>query len=415
MSNHRTKPKLRSVDQIPALELGRHFAGNGLYFAKSAPGKGSWLLRYERGGRERWHGLGPLQDFTLTEARKRAKLVRQQLRDGHDPIDARKAERAKAKLEAAARVSFEKAAMRYFDAHKVKWGAKHAQQFWNTLREHVFPLIGSMAVGEIDKADVRRVLERDEFWWKHVTASRVRGRIELILDWAAEHDYRSGPNPAWRGNFSTALPTGVVKPVHHAAMDYADAPDLVSLLAKMPTVAARALEMIILSASRSGEVLGMKWHEIDLDKKLWVVPAERMKARKEHRVPLTNRMIKLLGSLPHDRDDSLVFGATPDRQLAKMAMPKLLAKLKIAGTAHGMRSCFRDFAAEQTSFPHDVIEAALAHSTGSASERAYKRTDLLEKRRELMEAWSAFVEAPLRKAGGNVVAFPRVARDLAAA
>jgi integrase len=387
-----------TAKQVTSLtEPGRYGDGGGLYLQVTSTGVRSWLLRYERGGRERAMGLGPIKDFTLEEARERARRARQLLRDGIDPLDARKEQRARSAAEgallAARNVTFKECAEQYFKYHSPKWkNAKHAGQFLSTLKMYVYPVMGRMPVATIDKALVLKAIE--PIWYtKTETASRVRGRIEAVLDFAKVRSYRTGENPAsWHGNLIHALPARgtIVKVVHHAALRFAELPGFMVDLAKCKGVAARALEFTILNAARTGEVIGARWSEIDLEAKIWAIPAERMKASKEHRVPLSSRAVEILKELPRE-SDFLFPGASEGSSLSNMAMAELLKRIgRLDITVHGFRSTFRDWAAETTNYPNHVVEMALAHIIGNKVEASYRRGDLLSKRARLMADWARF-------------------------
>lgn len=339
-------------------------------------------------------GLGALHTVSLKDARERARKARQQLLDGVDPIEARKAERTKAALEISKAVTFQEAATAYFDAHQAKWrNAKHRNQFISTLREYVFPKIGKLAVADIDIGSVLLVLE--PIWpIKTETASRVRSRIEAILDWATVRKLRDGDNPArWKGNLQHVLPARarLAKPEHHAALPYAEIPAFTALLRKREGVAARALEFVILTAARTGEVVGAQWDEIDFAARTWTVPGNRMKAGREHRVALSNEAVEILKGLPREKDNSYVFIGPRAGGLSNMAMAAVLRRMdRVDITVHGFRSTFRDWAAESTAFPNHVVEMALAHTVGNKVEAAYRRGDLLAKRRQLAADWAKF-------------------------
>jgi len=373
---------------------GRYHDGHGLYLQVINANNVSWQLRYERNGRERWLGLGPLHTVGLKEARDRARAARLQLLDGIDPIEQKRQKRQEAKDATAKAISFKAAAQRYFEQHSKDWtNRRHRDQFLSSLEQHAFPIIGDLAVGAIDTPLVLRVLENNDFWSRHPeTANRVRARIESVLDWATVRGLRSGDNPArWRGYLDEHLPKrGVAK--HHSALDYREMPALMTELAALEPVTARALEFLVLTASRAGEVLGARWSEIDLDDATWTVPAERMKAKDEHKVPLSPRCVALLKKLPREQDNPFVFvGAYKGRSLGENAMWLLLTdQLKRQVTVHGFRATFRTWAAEQTAFAHEIAEAALAHRVGDAVVRAYKRTSFFDKRRKLMEAWAKY-------------------------
>ena len=393
---------------------GRYGDGGGLWLQIGPKGGKSWLFRYTRFGRARAMGLGPVDVLSLADARLKALACRRLLLDGVDPIDARKAERGRAKAEAARVVTFKEAAEAYIDAHKAGWkNPVHKKQWPSTMEAYVYPVFGKLPVGEIDTPLVLKALE--PIWTeKPETAGRVRGRIESVLDWAAARGSRSGENPArWRGHLDKLLPArGKVRRVrHHTALPWAELPAFMALLRKEAGSSARALEFTILTAARTGEAIGATWAEIDLRAKLWIVPAERMKADREHRVPLGDRALALLKALPREDGNDFVFlGGKAGAGLSNMA---LLQRLKRMGrpdlTVHGFRSAFRDWAGETTAFPREVIEAALAHTLKDKTEAAYRRGDALEKRRKLMAAWGAYCSAPPRPAGQVVAIGARAA------
>jgi integrase len=376
--------------KIPTLQPGKHAHRHGLYCLVTATGGRSWALRYQRQGRERWHGLGPCHTFTLKEAEAAARKAKQQLFEGVDPIDAKQAQRTAQALEAARTISFADAAKQYYDQHETKWSsAKHAHQFWASLEQYAFPVIGKLPVAAVDTGLILKVIE--PIWnERYQTASRLRGRVASVLDWATVRGFRSGDNPArWRGHLSEVLPAKgkFTEVTHHASMPYADVPVFVVHLSQQQGIAPRAMEFLILAASRTAEVIGARWSEFDFEKRIWTIPPDRMKVRKEHRVPLTGRMIKLLKSLPREGGpDAVVFiGSKVNAPLAKNTLSKLVTKtMGIDTTVHGFRSTFRTWAADSTAYPREVIEAALAHTTGSAVELAYQRSDVIEKRRLLM-------------------------------
>jgi integrase len=394
-------------------ESGRYGDGNrsGLYLQVKGPKNRSWIMRYERDGRERWMGLGSLNVFTLQEARERARRARQQIADGIDPLDARAAERSQRVLEAARSITFEKAAQAYFDAHQASWkNPKHAAQFGSTLRDYAYPKIGRLSVADIDTGQVLKCIE--SIWQtKTETANRVRGRIEAVLDWATVRGYRKGDNPArWKGHLSETLPSRgkIQKVVHHPALPFAELPAFMMELKKREGVAARALEFTILTAARTGEAIGATWDEVDPDHKTWIIPAERMKAKKEHRVPLSAPTVELLRNLPREEGNEHVFIGPRRDGLSNMAMTSVLRRMKRDGiTVHGMRSAFRDWAAERTNYPTEVVEQALAHTVGSKVERAYRRSDVLAKRARLMDEWARFCTIEPAEITGRLIALNR--------
>jgi integrase len=392
---------------------GMYADGDGLYLQVTTNGA-SWVYRFMLNGRAREMGLGPLSLFGLQDARARALDVRRLRHGGVDPIEARKAERAAAKFLEARAITFRKCADSYVKAHRAGWrNAKHAGQWEATLGTYAHPIIGALPVQAIDTALVMNVLEQEQpsasiLWQsKPETASRLRGRIESILDWAKVRGYRDGENPArWRGHLDKLLParTKMRRVEHHAALPYDDLPDFMAALRTQEGIAARALEFAILTAARTGEVMGARWDEIDTAEKLWTVPPERMKAGKEHRVPLSERALAIIAEMkPLDRGgdgqeaaDAFVFpGAKSFRPLSNMAFLMLLRRMKrVALTAHGFRSTFRDWAAERTNFAGEVAEMALAHTISNKVEQAYRRGDMFELRRRMMTAWSEFCEMP---------------------
>jgi integrase len=396
-------------------EPGRYGDGRGLYLQVTPTGARSWLLRYERGGRERAMGLGPVDDFTLEDARERARRARQLLKDGVDPLDARKDERAKQTsdkaLAAAANVTFKECVEQYYKFHSPKWNnAKHSAQFLSTMKMYAYPALGRLPVATIDKALVLKAIE--PIWYtKTETASRVRGRIEAVLDFAKTRGYRTGENPAaWDGNMIHALPARntIAKVEHHAALPFTELPDFMTQLAAREGIAAMALEFTILNASRTGEITSCRWSEIDLDAKLWIIPAERMKAKKEHRVPLTSRTLAILKALPREGD--FVFpGARKGVPISNMAMAEVLKRMgRLDITVHGFRSTFRDWAAERTSYPNHVVEMALAHVVGNKVEAAYRRGDLFAKRARLMAEWAKYcMTRPVDTTASNVMPIRR--------
>jgi integrase len=377
------------VKHAPA---GRHFDGAGVWLYVSAAGARSWAYRYKHKGKAREMGLGA---STLAEARSEAARWRSILKGGSDPIEHRKAEQAREKLAEAQGTTFKECAAAYIEAHRPGWkNAKHADQWANTLRDYADPVFGDWPVGDVDTDAVMRVLM--PIWnTKTETASRVRGRIENVLDWAKVRGYREGENPArWRGHLDKLLPKrSKVAPVeHHTALPYASLPALMTEISVRDGTASRALEFTILTAARSGEVFGATWDEIDLEAQVWNVPAARMKARKPHRVPLSDQALAILGDMEKIRSSDFVFpGYRYNRPLSNVSMAHVLKRMGQGQyTVHGMRSTFRDWCAEQSSFPREVAEAALAHVLSNKAEAAYQRGDLFEKRRKLMQAWADY-------------------------
>jgi integrase len=381
----------------------------GLYLQISDTGARSWVLRFERHGVERMMGLGSASEFSLRAARERALAARRLLADGLDPLAAKHAAKAAAKAAEARRVTFREATQRYFDQNADQWrSASHRDQFMSSLRTDAFPIIGDMDVASIGLADVLRVIE--PMWkTKAITADRVRSRIQRVLDWCTVRGHRPpGTNPAaWKNHLDQVLPPPrKVAPVqHHAAMGYRELPAFLAELRQEETVAARALEFLILTAARTGEVTGAVWNEIDLDAKTWIVPAGRMKSHREHRQPLADVVVDLLRALPREKGNPHVFvGHRPGAGLSRMALPHVMARMGESDvTVHGFRSSFSDWAHEQTAHSPHTIEISLAHNVGTETERAYRRTDMIAKRRKLMEAWASFVLSPPKATAANVV------------
>lgn len=373
---------------------GRHGDGKGLYLKVSPGGSKSWIFRFERGGRERFMGLGSTDLVSLAEARDLALAARKQLLAGVDPISAREQARADTMAAENKRITFADATQQYFDLHQSKWkNAKHRAQFLSTLRDYAFPTLGKVNVDAIDTAAVLRVL--DSIWHKKPeTASRVRQRIEKVLAWAIVRGYRAHPNPAqWVGHLKEALPARnqIAKPIHHAALPYNELPAFMGELGQREGFAARALEFLILTAARTGEVTGATWDEIDFDTATWTIPEGRMKASKEHRVPLSEPAVALLKALPREGDYIFPSAMRKGDAMSNMAMATVLKRMgRTAITVHGFRSTFRDWAAETTAFPNHVLEQALAHVIGNKAEAAYRRGDLFKKRCQLMAAWAKY-------------------------
>lgn len=393
---------MRALHRLSALkasrikEPGLHADGGGLYLQVGRGDARSWIFRYSADGRERQMGLGPAHTFGLAEARDMALELRKLRLKGVDPIEARKAEQDAARRERASAVTFSQAVSEYIRLNRAGWrNDKHAAQWTSTLKTYAEPVIGSRPVASIDANDILRVLE--PIWIeKAETASRVRGRMEAVLDWSTVRGQRSGDNPArWRGHLELLLPakSKVRKVAHHAAIDRAELPKFMVLLSKQPGTGARALEFTILTAARTSEVLGARWEEIDLKAEVWTIPAERMKAGKEHKAALSERALAVLKPLAAARSSDWIFPGEgrKDGPLSNMTMLKVLKRMNRDDlTTHGFRSTFRDWAAETTDIPGEVVEMALAHTISSKVEAAYRRGDLLEKRRRLMKAWGRF-------------------------
>ena len=374
---------LLSAQKVKAAKPGRHGDGRGLFLYVKPSGTRSWMLRFQVQGRRRDLGLGAYPDVTLAMARERATEARQLIANGDDPI---------AKKQQAKPKTFKDAALELIESKRHGWkNAKHAAQWTSTLESYVFPKIGQVQVSKIETADVISTLT--PIWSdKPETANRVRQRIEAVIDYASALGIRTGDNPArWRGHLDHLLPkpkkVRAVK--HHAALPHADITEFMTELSTRTGVAAQALGFTILTAARSGETRGMTWGEVDLENATWTIPAQRMKAAKEHRVPLSKAAIALLG--PRRDSNALVFEseAKPGKPISDMSMTAVLRRMKRDDiTVHGFRSTFRDWAGETTGFPREVVEAALAHGIKDKAEAAYARSDLFDKRRDLMQAWT---------------------------
>jgi integrase len=397
--------RLTALKVERAKKPGMYADGGGLYLQVTSAGARSWIFRYRlngylsKAGRplSREMGLGPLHVVGLADARTRAAECRRLLLDGIDPLDAKRTTRAREALNAAKAMTFAEVAENYITAHRAGWrNARSATAWSTTLAAYVNPICGALLVNTVDTAIVLRVLE--PIWTsKTVTAGRVRGRIELILDFAKARGLREGENPArWRGHLDHLLPAiaKVRKVEHHPAMAYSELGEFMAQLRAHDAIAARALEFLILTAGRTAEVLGARWGEINIREKVWIVPAHRMKAGREHRVPLSAGALAVLAGM--DKRSDYVFSS--GGRLRHGALNEML-RGKDGITVHGFRSCFRVWAAECTSYPSEVAELALAHAVGSQVERSYNRTDLFERRRRLMAEWSEFCSAPSHQPG----------------
>ena len=401
--------RLTALQVKHATERGVYADGQGLLLQIARNGSRSWIFRYRIGPRRRYCGLGSVADVTLAEARERAAAARALLADGKDPIDVKQGRRAAVALTAARAMSFSEAAAAFVEANRAGWTTKTANSTAAAIATYANPIIGALPVGEVDTGLVMRVLE--SIWLTRTeTASRLRGTLEGVFDWAAARGHRTGQNPAqWRGHLDSLLPKKAkVAPIHHLpALDYREVGAFMARLRELPTIDARALEFAILTAARSGEVLGAQWSEINLQAKLWTVSPPRMKSRREHRVPLSAAVIGLLGSLPGPHAGSLFPGRKPGCGINRTRLLGVLHQLNVDTTVHGFRSTFRDWAGDCTEFARDVVEAALAHALGDKTEAAYRRGDALEKRRKLMEAWAAFAAGEVQLSAEVVELLPR--------
>jgi len=408
-----------SAPAVKHAKPGRHADGGGLFLLVKPTGKRSWLFRYKAGAKVRDMGLGAASGpgaVKLSDVRETAIELRKMVRAGKDPLaerDRLAAEQAAtAQQSAVLSMTFQSVAEAFIEANKAGWrNAKHRAQWTSTLETYAFPVMGKVPVAAVGTAHVSAVIE--PIWTtKPETASRVRGRIEAVLDYARAREWREGENPArWRGHFANILPARnkVARVRHHAALAWQEIGNFMADLRSRDATAARALEFAILTAARTGEVLGARWCEIDLAAKVWTVPGARMKAGREHRVALSTAALSVLEEMGklRPKDDSageafLFPGAREARPLSQMAMLMLLRRMGRANlTAHGFRSTFRDWIAETTAFPGDLAEMALAHTVSDKVEAAYRRGDMIERRRRMMEDWATFCALP-SAAGDNV-------------
>jgi integrase len=407
------KAKEMSALEVARLrEPGRYFvggvAGLTLHVEKPPESARTWILRMTVAGKRRDMGLGGFPDVTLADARRKAREARALLDQGIDPILQRQEAQSALRAATAAAKTFDQCTEAFIEAKAAGWrNAKNRQQWTNTLKEYASPVIGPLLVRDVTLPHVMKVLE--PIWTtKTETASRVRGRIEAVLDWATVRGYRSGDNPArWRGHMDKLLaaPTRVTKVKHHKALNVDAVPGFISALRQEEGLGARALELAILTAARSGEVRLATWDEFDLDAGVWVVPKERMKAHKEHRVPLSPAVLKLLRALPRVEGTTLLFPSTKNGPLSDMTLSAVMRRMGVPAVPHGFRSTFKDWASERTAYPGEMSEMALAHTISSKVEAAYRRGDLFEKRRRMMNDWAKFCATPIER--GKVVPLQR--------
>lgn len=398
----------RKIGRLNALQVAKLTApgyypdGGNLYLQVSPSRSKSWVFRYAFDKRERQMGLGSVSDFSLADARERAAEQRKLLTDGIDPLTVKRERELARRMADANIITFDKAATAYIEAHAASWrNAKHADQWRNTLETYASPVIGRLPVSAVNTALVLRILQ--PIWAsKTETATRLRGRLERVLDWARVQGYRTGENPAaWRGHLDKLLaaPTKVAKVSHHAALPWGQMGAFMAALREQTGLSALAVEYIILTACRTSEALGAMWAEIDLETGVWTIPGERMKAGREHRVPLSQAALDVLTKVKAEtgNQEGYVFPGRKGGTLSNMAGLALLKRMGRADlTVHGFRSTFRDWCAEATDYPRDVAEMALAHTIADKTEAAYRRGDMLEKRRALMTDWAAFC-AEIRK------------------
>lgn len=377
---------------LPSMRAGRHSDGGGLYFYVRVSSR-SWLFRYRDrdSGKLRDMGLGRFPDVSLSEARAKATDQRRLLREGVNPIEAKREARVASSIESASSRTFKQCCDSYVEAHRPGWrNAKHASQWVNTLNTYCASL-NSLPVQAIETSHVLNVLQ--PIWTtKTETATRVRQRMEAVLDWATARKYRKGENPArWRGHLDKLLPAAskVSRVVPREALPYKEMAEFWTRISAIDTLASKAARFQILTATRPNEAVGARWDEVDLDAAIWTIPAERMKAGKAHRVPLSREAVQLLSSIGVIRDGWL-FPGKNDRSITTAATLKVVQGLVPGLTAHGFRSTFRDWAADQTNYSREIAEAALAHQLKDKTEAAYRRSDLLERRGHLMQDWGSF-------------------------
>ena len=381
-----TRPGMNAVGGVAGLHL----------FIKPT-GTRSWILRTVVGDLRRDVGLGAYPETPLAVAHDKARAAKELIRQGIDPIEARKAAAARLRATQSNAKTFDWCVDRFM----INKGAelsnpKHAAQWVSTLRMYASPIVGHLLVADVELAHILRILE-PHWLTKTESMKRLRGRIENVLSWATVHGYRKGDNPArWTGNLDTVLPKPgkVAKVTHHRALPWRDVPSFMADLRTRHGLGARALEFVILTAARSGEVRGATWDEINLDERVWVIPAERMKASKEHRVPLTDDALALLAALPRFEGSPFLFTAPRGGTLSDNTIRKVTRSMGVDAVPHGFRSSFRDWCAESTNYPREVAEMALAHTISNAVEAAYRRGDLYEKRRRLMADWARYLRQP---------------------
>ena len=407
----------KKTKELSALEVGRMKTRGfwavggvpGLYLVINAAAAKSWILRLVIGDKRRDMGLGGFPGVTLSQAREAARTARGSVVQGVDPITAKKAASSALSAQQTTEKTFKQAAAAYIDSHGDTWkNAKDRAQWTSTLETYAYPVVGNLLTCDVGKEHVLAILS--PIWkTKTETAKRLRGRIELILDWATAHGYRTGENPArWKGHLDKllAMPSKVKKVVHHSALSIDAMPGFMGELRGHSGVSAKALEFLILTAARSGEVRGATWAEFDMRGAAWVIPGERMKAGREHRVPLSKQALELLHSLPRIEGNNLVFSAPRGGLLSDMAMTAVTRRMNYQNAdkkivvPHGMRSTFRDWCGERTNYPRDLAELALSHSLENKVEAAYRRGDAMEKRRGMMQTWADHCD---RVADGVVV------------
>lgn len=409
----------RTLNRLTAKEVekkkapGLYGDGGGLTLQITKAGVKSWLYRYMINGKAFGMGLGPVHTVTLAEAREKALAARKMVKEGINPLEAKRQSKLDAATAKAKLMTFDQCASAYIEAHRAGWkNAKHADQWANTIATYASPIIGSLPVEKVDTALVIKVLTQEQeigqpFWQaKNETASRVRGRMEAILGWATTSGARSGENPArWKGHLENLLAkiNKAQRVKNHSSLPWEQMGDFMTEIRQREGVAARAVEFTVLTASRSGEVRGARWSEIDLAKKVWTIPAERMKAKQEHEVPLSKAAIALLKKMPRLEGTDVIFPGTKGQPLSDMSLTAVIRRMNAATpiwvdkegktiTIHGFRSAFRMWAAEATNYPREVAEHALAHRLPDAVERAYQRGTQFTKRAKMMQEWADYLD-----------------------
>jgi integrase len=404
------------IKQLAAIETDKtrlFHDGDGLYFVCDRRGSRNWTFRYMVDGRARTLGLGRYPAVGLAEARRRVSKARDVRTNGYDPLERKDAERKAKLLARQTAMTFRQAADALLASKQDGWSERSAKEWRLSLEAYAYPLVGMLSVAEIDNAAILRVLQqpketsdgKTERLWTAVPdrAKKLQNRLETVIGWAIAGGHRTADNPArWdilkhQLPAKSSLPRGRVK--HHAAVAIGDMGEFMPRLRNAEGMGARALELAILTAARSGEVRGATWGEIDMENRVWTVPADRMKARREHRVPLSPAAVAILEAQPKGAAGDLVFPAAKGGQLSDMTLSAVMRRMKLAAVPHGFRSTFRDWGSERTNFPSEMLEMALAHTVSDKVEAAYRRGDMFDKRRALMDAWAAFLAAP---AGGNV-------------
>lgn len=389
----------KKAKELTALEVsrledpGKHNVGSGIYLEIKGGSK-SWILRTTVGGKRRSIGLGSYPFVTLAQARDQAREHKKAIAKGIDPIEQKKAAKSALAALQAKEVTFEQCAHRYLDTHAQSWkNLKHTQNWIRSLELYAFPHIGSLLVRDIEQPQILNLLK--PIWTtKTDTAQRVRNRIEAVLDYAVASGYMQGENPArWKGRLDKLLPapSKIQKVQHHEALPIDQMPEFVRKLSVNPSQSDQCLLLLILTATRSGEVREAQWEEIDLEAKLWTIPAERMKAGKEHQIPLSDEAITLLLNLPRVLGTPYLFPSTKGKPFSDMTLSMRMRRMGCTAVPHGFRSTFRDWAGDRTNYPRDIAEAALAHTLGNRVEVAYRRSTALEKRRKMMQEWAHFI------------------------